>query len=336
MERILQRSEQGPLPTSGGKKRYNSFSDHLKERFGCKVYRVTLDAGFTCPNRDGGLTYGGCTFCDERGSGPRAYDAALAIREQLRQGMEAMHRRYKAQKFIAYFQAYTNTYAPPEVLDKLYSQVVGHEEIVGLSVGTRPDCVPEPVLDVLEKYAERLYFWVEYGLQSAHYKTLKTINRAHGLAHFIDAVLRTRRRKGIGICTHVILGFPGETREEMMETAKIMAALGLDGIKIHLLHVLKGTAMAKQYQRGELRVLEREEYVDLVCEFLEYLPPQMLIHRLTGEGPRDIHIAPDWALDKAKVLARIDQELERRNTFQGAKYGFSVDLNQAPPLGARP
>lgn len=315
-----------------GKKRYNAFSDHLKERFGGKVYRVTLDAGFTCPNRDGLLSYGGCTFCDQRGSGPRAYDATTTIQDQLQKGMEAMRRRYKAQKFIAYFQAFTNTYAPPEVLDKLYSKIINHEDVVGLSVGTRPDCVPEPVLDVLEKYAERLYLWVEYGIQSVHHKTLKSINRAHGLSHFIDAVLRTQKRKGIQICTHVILGFPRETREEMMETARIIAALGLDGIKIHLLHVLKDTAMAKQYERGELQILDREAYVDLVCEFLEYLPPRMLIHRLTGEGPRDIHVAPDWALDKAKVLACIDQELERRNTYQGAKYGFSIDLQQAPPL----
>ncbi len=336
MENRVQKSEQEEIPFFGGKKRYRAFSDHLKELFGEKVYRVTLDAGFTCPNRDGLLTYGGCTFCDERGSGPRAYDATVAIREQLQQGMEAMRRRYKAQKFIAYFQAFTNTYAPPEVLDKIYSQVTDHEDVVGISVGTRPDCVPEPVLDVLEKYAERFYFWVEYGIQSAHFKTLKMINRAHGLSHFIDAVLRTKKRKGIRICIHVILGLPGESREEMMETAKIIAALGLDGIKIHLLHILKGTAMAKQYARGELRVLELEEYVDLVCEFLEYLPPQMLIHRLTGEGPRDIHIAPDWALDKARVLARIDQELERRQTYQGAKYGFSVDLQGVPPPSPYP
>ena len=299
-------------------RRYLTFSKHLKDTFGEKVYKVTLDAGFTCPNRDGTVGTDGCIYCYGNRSTSHLVDQT-AIREQLQQGMTALHLRYKANKFLAYFQSYTNTYAPVDQLEHLYRAALQEEKIVGLSIGTRPDCVDEPVLDLLESFAQHYYLWVEYGLQSIHYDTLKLINRGHGFSEFLDAVLRTQKRLGIKICVHVILGLPGETQEDMIETAKVVSALQVDGVKIHSAHILRATLLEKMYRCGEYQVMELSEYVDMVCNFLEYLSPQIIVHRLVGDAPRSRYVAPEWCLHKSEALRQIDLELQRRDSYQGIR-----------------
>ncbi len=307
------------IPDLFGEKRYRPFSRYLREIFGCRVQKIPLDAGFTCPNRDGRVGLGGCIYCGPRGSGTGAYENGVPLGEQIRAGIESGKRRFGKCKFIAYFQAFTNTYAPPERLKSLYDEALRHQEVVGLSIGTRPDCAPDEVLELLEEYARRCHFWVEYGLQSAHDYTLELINRGHDIAQFVNAVERTKGR-GINICAHIVLGLPGETKEEMMATADLVASLELEGIKIHSLYVLRGTKLAEIYQRGEFRLLELEEYVSLVCDFLERLPPDMVIQRLTGEAPRDLLVAPRWSREKMAVLGKIDTELEQRGSYQGIEW----------------
>ena len=301
--------------------RYRSLSSYLRERFGERVQKVSIDAGFTCPNRDGTKAGGGCTFCNNQGFSPPTRVEPRELAEQLRQGISFLRHRTRARKFLAYFQAFTNTYAPVEVLRERYDVIREFPEVVGLVIGTRPDCVPEETLDLIAEYAESYHVWVEYGLQSASDRTLELINRAHTVADFTDAVGRTRRRAREGldlhICAHVILGLPGETREDMLHTARFAAALPLDGIKIHLLHVLRGTPLETQYRRGEFRLFEMEEFAELVCDFLELLPPDMVIQRLTGEAPEEFLVAPKWCLDKKQVLAAIHSALETRDTYQG-------------------
>lgn len=301
----------------GQTKRYADLRSFLQRRFGCRVHKITLDAHFTCPNLDGSKAIGGCIFCHQ-GSGHSTL-GALSVAEQLERGKRSLRRRHKAERFLAYFQRYTNTYAPVETLRHLYDEALAAEDIVGLVVGTRPDCVPDPVLDLLQKYARRTYVAVEYGLQSIHDRTLERVNRAHGAAEFVDAVHRTAGR-GIHTCAHVMLGLPGETRADMLATAQAIAALPLDGIKIHLTYVLKHTVLGDMYLQGQYRPMEITEYVETVCDVLERLPPGMVIHRLTGDPPRDLLLAPQWALHKWQVLNAIDAELIRRESFQGRQW----------------
>ncbi len=298
-------------------KRYNQFSEELKRVFGCRVHRISVDAGFTCPNRDGSVGSGGCLFCSDRGSGSFGIARGETIAAQLELGKEVMVRKYKAKKFIAYFQPYSNTYAPVETLRTLYDAALQVEEIVGLIVGTRPDCLPDDVLELLAEYHRRTWFWLELGLQSPVDRTLAAIDRGHDLATFLAAA---RRVKGLGIrlCVHVILGLPGESREEMLATPALLNDLGVDGVKIHLLHVNRGTRLAEMYERGKLILPEREEYVGLVCDFLERLGPRIFIQRLTGDGGKDL-VAPAWSAAKFEVLNAIDDELERRGTRQGSR-----------------
>lgn len=303
-------------------KRYNQYSQHLKELFNCKVYKVTLDAGFSCPNRDGTISSGGCIFCEDGGSFSQAHSGQLSINEQLDTSIKKLKDRFGAEKFISYFQAYSNTYAPVEKLKSLYDEAVSHPEVVGLSIGTRPDCVDEEKIRLISSYTKNHHIWVEYGLQSIHNKTLKLINRGHSAEDFIKAYELTRKfGKEIKICVHVILGLPGETRQEMLETAKVLADLGIDGIKIHLLCALKDTELEKMYNRGEFTPLSAEEYIDIVCDYLEILPKETVIHRLAGNGLKKILVAPKWLPEKFKVLNLIDRELERRGTFQGSRFG---------------
>jgi len=299
-------------------KPYYPFGEYLKERFGCKVYKVTIDAGFTCPNRDGKVGVGGCSYCNNMGFSANSRRGPAPIREQMVQGMAFMRERYKAEKFIAYFQAYTNTYGPIDKLKKCYDTALEFEDVVALSIGTRPDCVPEPVLDLIESYSDSHEVWVEYGLQSIHDDTLSRVNRGHDYADFIDALERTRRR-GLKICVHVILGLPGESHDDMMATARAVAEMGIDSLKIHLMHVLKDTSIEKDFAEGRFRPLEFDEYVGLVCDFLEYIPPGVSIQRLTADGPRSILLAPRWATQKRKTIAAIEAELKRRNTHQGSR-----------------
>ena len=284
------------------------------------MQKISIDAEFTCPNRDGRVGWGGCIYCDARGSGAPSIGRALSVKAQVERGIQRLKVRYNVQKFIAYFQAFTNTYAPVDVLKGLYDEAIQFDEVVGLAIGTRPDCVPESVLRLIESYTHRYQVWVEYGLQSIHERTLALINRGHTYADFVDAVERTKGR-GILLCAHVIIGLPGESKADIMETAQAVASLGLDAIKIHSLYIVEGTPLAKLYRQEKFNALAFDEYVALVCDFLEYLPPRMVIQRLVGEGSRDTLVAPLWTLKKAAVLEAIDRELERRNSFQGKRYG---------------
>lgn len=302
-------------------KRYLSFNQHLKDTFGEKVYKVTIDAGFTCPNRDGTCGVGGCIYCYGDRTRSQIADCA-SVQSQIQEGIAAIHKRYKANKFLAYFQSYTNTYGPVDHLARLYQTVLEIEHIVGLSIGTRPDCVEEEMLEVLGAIAQKTYLWVEYGLQSVHDATLTRIHRGHDFATFLGAVHRTRKQRNIKICAHVILGLPGETKEDMIETAKVLSALNIDGVKIHSAHVLKYTQLAEMYARGEYQVLELPEYLDIVCDFLEHLSPQIIIHRLVGDAPRERYIAPEWCMQKSGALRQIEAELERRNSYQGSRVHY--------------
>lgn len=296
---------------------YNLFSDHLKARFGGRVHKISIDAGFSCPNREGSRERSGCLFCDPGGSGAVGIDRAVGVAAQIEHGKEVMVRKYKAREFIAYFQPFSNTFAPVEQLRALYDQALDVEGVVGLAVGTRPDCLPEPVLDLLAEYHQRTYFWLELGLQSIHDSTLSWLRRGHDYAAFHQAYAAVKAR-GIRVCVHVILGLPGEGREQMLATAAEMARLRVDGIKIHLLHVLQGTPLGDLYGQGAFSVLEQEEYVQLAADFIERLHPATLIHRLTGDGPRELLLAPLWSLNKWEVLNAIDAELARRGRRQGS------------------
>lgn len=297
-------------------KPYNAFSDELKKVFGCRVHRISIDAGFTCPNRDGAIGTGGCIYCGGRGSGSFGIARGLSVAGQVEDGKEIMVRKYKAKKFIAYFQAYSNTYESAEYLKSLYDEALSVSDVVGLIVATRPDCIPATTLDILESYAKETYFWLELGLQSASDRTLNLINRGHDFAAFVDAVKRCKER-GIRISAHVILGLPGESREEMLSSASMINDMEIEGIKLHLLHVMKDTPLAKLYAADKVRVMEREEYVGLVCDYLERLRPEVLVQRMTGDGGRDYLIAPLWSLKKFEVLNAIDNELKKRESFQG-------------------
>jgi uncharacterized protein len=300
--------------------RYYDLNTYLRNVFGCRVQKISLDAGLSCPNRDGTISTGGCIYCNALGSGTGAYKKGLSITEQLVRGKEFLRKRYKAEKFIAYFQSFTNTYGPYERLKALWEEALAVEDIVGLSIGTRPDCIDEPILQLLEQYAKERLIWIEYGLQSVHEKTLRFINRGHGPEAFQRAVEATRNR-GIRICTHVILGLPLEDRGHMLATARAVAATGIDGIKIHLLYVIKGTRMEELYRSGAYRCLEQEEYVNLVCDFLELLPPDMVIQRLTGDPHKDELVSPEWSLRKNETLLRIKGILAERDSWQGKWFG---------------
>ena len=300
------------------KKRYYTFNEHLRERFGGKTFKVSLDAGFTCPNRDGTLGRGGCVYCSARGSGDFAGGQGLSIHDQFVEVSERMKKKWPNANYIAYFQAYTNTYASVKRLREVYEEALAEENVVGLSISTRPDCLPEEVLDYLEDLNQRTYLWVELGLQSIHDRTMESIGRGHDYAQFLKGLDQLRAR-GIRVCAHIILGLPGESKAEMLATAQAVAELPLQGVKLHLLHVLRGTPLEIIYQREPFALLTREEYVALVVDILEILPPEMVIHRLTGDGPPEELIGPLWSRKKWEVLNAIDTELERRDTRQGKK-----------------
>jgi radical SAM protein (TIGR01212 family) len=300
-------------------KRYYDLKSFWRNRFGSKLYKLQIDAGFTCPNRDGTASTGGCIYCDGRGSRLRQSGPLPSISEQIRRGKEYYKTHRNAGKFIAYFQTFTNTYGPIEKLRQLYDEALAQDDVVGLSVGTRPDCVPDDIIDLFQEYAKHSHVWLELGLQSIHNRTLDYINRGHSLETYFDAVRRASG-KDIHICTHIIVGLPGETREDMLETARIIATLPIQGIKIHLLLALRGTKMGDLYEQGEILLLEKDDYIRIVCDILEILPPEMVIQRLTADGYRDIFLAPRWAINKIEVLNGIDRELEKRNTFQGIRF----------------
>lgn len=301
------------LDNSG--KRYRTFSQYLKDRFNEKVYKVTLNANLGCPNRDGTKSFGGCIFCDDEGSFSRAHDANLDIKEQLITGIQTLEKRFHAKKFIAYLQSYSNTYGEISLLKKIYDDAVDNENVVGLSIGTRPDCVDKEKIELISSYTEKREVWIEYGLQSIKDKTLELINRSHSAQDFINAVKMTQN-KGIKISAHVILGLQGETKADMLDTAKALADIGIDGVKLHALCVLKNTKLEKLYNQGELKILTEDEYVDLACSFMELLPENVIIHRLAGNGYKKALIAPIWLGQKFKTLNKIDDWFEKNNSSQ--------------------
>lgn len=308
--------------------RYRKFSRRLKEKFGCRVYKITLDAGLSCPNRDGAAGKNGCIFCDPAGGSGRAAEGSRAsISRQIQNGMEALKRRYKAEKFIAYFQSFTNTYAPPDQLKRLYDEASAHPDVVGLSIATRPDCLSSDILDLISGYAGRFYTWIELGVQSIHTSSLKYISRGHGLFAITDAMIAIRKRP-IHQCAHLIVGLPGETREDMRETVRTVSRLGADAVKFHMLYVTRGSRLLREYQQGRLPLMTREEYVNTVVMLLENLAPEILIQRLTSDAHPDILAAPEWLADKSRIIRSIETALVKKDTRQGRKY-----QSLSPPPG---
>ena len=298
-------------------KRYRDFNSYLKEIFGERVQKIPLDAGLSCPNRDGTISDKGCVYCDARGSGTGAMiNQGLSIIEQIDKGREYLGRRYGAKKFMPYFQSFTNTYAPLSRLKELYDQALGRPDMVGLSVATRPDCVTHEILELLGSYQKDHLVWIEYGLQSAHDVTLTRINRGHDVACFEESV-HMAKKYGLNVCAHIILGLPGETRDMMLQTARFLGRLPVDGVKIHLLYIVKNAPLAMLYKKGEYQCLEKEAYVNLVVDVLECLPSEMVIQRLTGDPAAEELVAPLWAKHKSDTLERIRARLEERDTWQG-------------------
>jgi radical SAM protein (TIGR01212 family) len=300
--------------------RYYSYNRFLRHKFGARVQKVSVDARFTCPNVDGTVATGGCTFCDNRSFSPSRRLPRQGIREQIDLGIRQLRRRYRrVERFIAYFQPATNTYAPVDRLRDVYQQALDHAAVVGLAIGTRPDCVPDDVLELLGRFACRTYLSVEYGLQTIHNRSLDWMNRGHHYDAFLDAVARSRGL-GFEICAHVMLGLPGETHECMMATAREVARLELDAVKIHNLYAVKGTSLADQVARGEVKLMERDAYISTLVDFLELLPPNMLVERISGDAPADYFVGPAWCLDKPAVRQALDAELARRDTWQGRRW----------------
>ncbi|TKJ47957.1 TIGR01212 family radical SAM protein [Candidatus Aerophobetes bacterium Ae_b3a] len=301
-------------------RRYYPFSQFLKERFGCKVYKLPVDAGFTCPNRDGKIGYGGCTYCYNPSFSPPILLQKSSISLQVKYRKALLKRKGKVNKFLVYFQSYTNTYAKVKILKRLYDEAIQDKDVIGFCIGTRPDCVPDEVLDLIESYAQNYHIWLEYGLQSMHDETLLRIRRGHNFAQFGDAVKRTQGRN-IFICVHIILGLPGEAKEDILKTTRALVRMGIDGIKLHHLQVIKNTRIAREFSKGEFKVLSLEDYIKLVCDVLELLPARIAIQRLVGEVLQDkMLVAPRWNLNKHKVLSAIDQEFVDRGSFQGSKF----------------
>lgn len=301
-----------------GDKRYHTLDWELKKTFGEKVIKLSLDGGFTCPNRDGTLGTSGCIFCGEQGSGDFAGSPALPIREQICQQKEFMSAKWPKGKYLAYFQNFTNTYAPIEYLDTLYSEALAEEDIVGLAIATRPDCLPDDVIDLLEMYAQRTYLWIELGLQTINPVSAKFIRRGFDLECFERAVGKLISR-GIRVVAHLIIGLPGESRSDYLDAVRYVARLGVWGVKLHLLHIQRDTDLYHVYKERPFRLLDRDEYVSIVCDALELLPPEVVIHRLTGDGNKKLLEAPTWSRDKLRVLSAIDGELRLRGSLQGQK-----------------
>ena len=291
---------------------YYSLNQYVRDTFGQKVYKIAIDGGFTCPNRDGTLDTRGCIFCSGAGSGEFAQDRTETIAMQIAKGKERVAKKIKNGKYIAYFQAFTNTYAPVSRLRELYEEAMAQEDIVALSIATRPDCLSAEVIELLAECNRIMPVWVELGLQTIHEDTAQYIRRGYALPIFDDAVRRLQMA-GLSVIVHVILGLPGESREDMLATVDYVGKSGVDGIKLQLLHVIRKTDLEKEYQRGKFRVMELEEYVQLVADCIALLPENMVIHRMTGDGDKRTLVAPMWSADKKRVLNRLNQVIRERD-----------------------
>ena len=300
-------------------KRYHTWNYYLRNTFGEKIFKVSINAGFTCPNIDGNVSYGGCTYCSKEGSGDFAGNPKDDLIKQFSEVKEMMLKKWPNAKYLGYFQAFTNTYAPLEVLKEKYETILEQDDVVGLSISTRPDCLEDDVVEYLSELNERTNLWVELGLQTIHDSTSKIINRGHDYKTFLEGVEKLKA-KNIKTVVHIINGLPGEDYNMMMETAKAVADLNVHGIKIHLLHVIKDTPMARMLDKSMMTLMSQEDYVNLVCDQLEVLPPEMVIHRLTGDGKKEDLVGPLWSLKKWEVLNAIDDTMKARDSFQGIKY----------------
>lgn len=303
---------------SDDNKRYHTWNYHLRHKFGCKVMKVALNAGFTCPNIDGSKGYGGCTYCSETGSGDFAGDPNDSIMRQFDEVKHRMHKKWHEGKYMPYFQAHTNTYAPVAVLRERFECVLRQPNVVGISIATRADCLSDDVVEYLTELHNRTYLIVELGLQSVFDATGERINRCHTYAEFLYGYNKLKER-GINICVHLIDGLPGENKEMMIESARRVGELFPHCVKLHLLHILEGTVLAKEYKEGKITPLAKDEYVDIIVSQLEVIPKEVVIQRLTGDGARETLLAPMWSLKKFEVLNAIDKLMAERNTFQGSR-----------------
>lgn len=297
-------------------KPYHSYDYYLKTTFGQKIYKLSLNGGMTCPNRDGRIGTGGCIFCSEGGSGEFTPSPILSVSEQIQCAKEKVSRKITSGRYIAYFQPFSNTYAPVSYLEPLFSEAIFHPEIAGLSIATRPDCLPPDVLKLLGRLARIKPVWVELGLQTIHSKTAALIRRGYDLSCFEQAQQKLVKA-GICVTAHVIFGLPGESREEMLDTVKYLGTLPIDGIKLQLLHVLRNTRLAKLYQEQPFPLMDLNQYADLVVEAIGWLPPEVIIQRISGDGPRELLIAPSWSSNKRLVLNTITRRFHERNIYQG-------------------
>ena len=303
---------------SDSNKRYHTYNYFLKQKFGGKVAKLSLDAGFSCPNIDGTKGHGGCTYCSGRGSGDFAGNPADSLRQQMEQQKAVMEKKWPGSQYIAYFQAHTNTHGSVEQMKNAFEAVLDIPGVVGISIATRADCLDEEKADYIASLMERTFVEVELGLQSVFDVTGERINRCHSYEEFLAGFALLKARK-IPVCVHLINGLPGENREMMLESARRVGELRPHSVKLHLLHVIEGTVLAEQWKRGEFPLLEREEYVDILCDQLELLPPEIVIQRITGDGDKATLLGPLWSMDKKKVMNAIDMEMARRNSWQGAK-----------------
>lgn len=304
---------------SDSNKRYYTLDYFYKHKFNSKVFKVSLNAGFTCPNKDGKIGVGGCIYCSKSGSGEYAGDKHDNLVTQFNTIKNMMLKKWPKAKYIGYFQANTNTYAPLDVLKEKYETILKLDGVIGLNIATRPDAISDECLDYLEELSKRTYLTIELGLQTIHDKTSKLINRCHTLKCFEDMVLKLRKRN-INVVVHIINGLPYETKEMMIETVKYLSNLDIQGIKIHMLSILKGTILEKMYEKEHFKVLTREEYIDIVCDELEYLREDIVVHRITGDPKVSDLVEPNWLIKKVTILNDIDKEMKRRNSYQGIKY----------------
>lgn len=307
-----------------GEKPYHSLDYMLRERFGEKVYKVTLNGGMSCPNRDGKLGTRGCIFCSAGGSGDFAADSSLSITEQIDRQISILSAKRPIHKYIAYFQAFTNTYAPVEYLEKIFTEALAHPGIAALSIGTRPDCLGKDVIALLSRLNRQKPVWVELGLQTIHEKTAAYIRRGYPLSCFEDAVRRLRS-EDIEVIVHTILGLPGESTQDILNTMEYLNHQDIQGIKLQLLHVLRGTDLASDYEKGLFCTYERDEYISLVISCLEHLRPDMVIHRITGDGPKDLLIAPLWASRKREVLNLLHHQMKENHNYQGRQTNWQIN-----------
>lgn len=304
-------------PKSWNGKPYNFFGDYLHERFGVRILKLPLDAHLGCPNRDGSLDTTGCIFCAPDGSASPVVNPENDIIAQMMAAQDSFRRGNVPTRYIAYFQAFTNTYAPLQKLKELYDSALSFEGIAGIMIGTRPDCLPDEVIDLIASYKrDDFELWLEIGMQTMHEKSLKFLNRHHSYEHTLDAVRRTSKR-GIDICLHLILGVPGETWDDMMRTAEEVSMLPIAGVKLHHLHVIRNTPLARMHERKEIHLMSFQEYVSTTCDFIERLRGDILIHRLSGDRDRESLVAPAWGLHKGTVIKAIEDEFARRGTHQG-------------------